>query len=137
MPRSPRWLAALLLVLAACATPVGSGEISGNSWLAHDVYFELKDDSVESCQALVDACWRELAEIDGIRFFATGTRAPGLEREVNDLGFDVSLHIVFENRAAHDAYQTDPRHEALVDAFAQSWASVRVFDSIVDARVDP
>jgi len=133
-PRSiPLLLAALLTLCTSCASTWGT-EGEGNTWLAHDVYFDLKDDSAESCDAFVEACWQELSDLDGIRFFASGTRVESLDGGVNDLGYDVSLHIFFVDKAAHDAYQTHPKHIGLIERFAGSWESVRVFDSFVQAQ---
>jgi quinol monooxygenase YgiN len=48
---------------------------------------------------------------------------------VNDLDYDVALHIVFKNKAAHDKYQDAPRHQKFIDENKALWAKVRVFDS--------
>ena len=40
-----------------------------------------------------------------------GVLCAELRRDVNDLDFDVALHIVFDTKAAQDAYQEAPRHE--------------------------
>jgi hypothetical protein len=42
------------------------------------------------------------------------------------------LHVVFENRAAHDAYQTAPRHLKFIEENKATWKKVRVFDSDVE-----
>ena len=121
------------LLFASCSSSHCS-RADGTDWLAHDVYFELNDSSPEACEEFVEACWSYLSEIDGIRFFASGTRVKELDREVNDQGYDVSLHVFFESKAAHDAYQEDPDHLKLIEDFAGSWRSVRVFDSMVETR---
>src|SRR4051794_9417369 len=100
--------------------------------LAHNVYFALTDRSEAAVAALVAACKKHLTAHPGIVFFACGTREPALSRPVNDLDFDVSLHIVFETRAAHDVYQDAPRHHTFVDENKDNWAKVRVFDSEVE-----
>jgi hypothetical protein len=99
--------------------------------LAHNVYFTLKERSETSVQHLLAACKKYLPAHDGILFFACGTREPELTRAVNDLEFDVSLHIVFETKAAHDAYQLAPLHDNFVSECRDNWAKVRVFDSAV------
>jgi hypothetical protein len=48
---------------------------------------------------------------------------------VNDRDHDVALTIVFESRAAHDAYQVADRHEQFIAEAAPTWAKVRVFDA--------
>ena len=78
--------------------------------LAHNVFFTLIDNSPAAVQALVTACKKDLTIQPGIVYFACGPRDPGLDRDVNDVGFDVGLHIVFATRAAHDAYQDDATH---------------------------
>jgi hypothetical protein len=67
----------------------------------------------------------------GIVFFACGVLDTELRREVNDLDWDVGLHIVFENRLAHDAYQEDAAHKMFIEQNKPTWAKVRVFDSLV------
>lgn len=100
--------------------------------LAHNVYFALKDNSAESKKKLVDACKKHLTEHPGEVFFAAGTRAEALNREVNDRDFDVALHIVFKDQAAHDKYQDHARHKQFIDENKDNWKKVRVFDSVVE-----
>lgn len=100
--------------------------------LCHDVYFSLKDRSPAQVDALVAACKKYLTVQPGIVFFCCGKLDPDLTREVNDLAFDVALHIVFENRAAHDAYQDDATHNVFIDENKHNWSNVRVFDSLVE-----
>lgn len=102
--------------------------------LVHDVYFTLRDRSPVACQALVDLCHEHLAGHEGIVFFAAGLRQEEHRREVNDQGYDVSLHICFEDRAAHDVYQGTEAHARFIAAGKGNWASVRVFDSMVSTR---
>ncbi len=96
---------------------------------AHNVFFALNDRSPSQCERLVRDCYEYLKGHDGVVAFQSGTRAAGCERDVNDLQFDVSLHMVFATRAAHDAYQTAPRHATFIERNKPTWKSVRVFDS--------
>ena len=100
--------------------------------LAHNVFFALKDKSATARAALVADCKKYLTDHPGIVFFACGTIAEALQRPVNDREFDVSLHIVFQDQAAHDRYQDAPLHNQFVAENREGWAKVRVFDSIVD-----
>ena len=43
----------------------------------------------------------------------------------------MGLHLVFADKAAHDAYQDDPTHNRFIDEIKANWAKVRVFDSFV------
>lgn len=100
--------------------------------LAHDVYFTLNDASPEAQKKLVDACRKYLTGHAGTVFFAAGTRATELSREVNDQGYHVSLHVYFKDMASHDAYQEDPRHKQFIEEMKANWKAVRVFDSWVE-----
>jgi len=100
-----------------------------DSKFAHNVFFKLKDDSAEACKALVSGCHEFLTEHDGADFFAAGVVAD-TKRDVNDQDFSVSLHMVFEDRASHDAYQVAPRHDEFIAKFKDNWEKVRVFDSV-------
>ena len=99
--------------------------------LAHMVYFTLKDRSAESKTKLIEACKLHLSGHPGMVFFACGTLCEELNREVNDMDFDVALHLVFQTQADHDVYQVAPRHNTFVAENKEGWATVRVFDSVV------
>jgi hypothetical protein len=100
--------------------------------LAHNVYFTLKDRSSAAKQSLVAACKKYLAKEPGTVFFAVGTLEEGLDRPVNDVAFDVALHVVFDSRASHDAYQTAALHLKFIEENRPNWEKVRVFDSSVE-----
>ncbi len=100
--------------------------------LCHDVFFSLKDRSPEAVDAMVAACKKYLTVQAGIVFFCCGKLEPELNRPVNDLDFDVALHVVFQDRAAHDAYQTDETHNQFIAEMKPNWSKVRVFDSLVE-----
>jgi hypothetical protein len=99
--------------------------------LGHMVYFTLKDRSPAAVQKLVADCRKYLTDHQGTVFFAAGTLVPDLTRPVNQTDFDVALQIVFESRAAHDAYQAAPRHLQFIEENKPNWAKVRVFDADV------
>ena len=101
--------------------------------LAHNVFFSLTDQSEAARSSLLAACKTYLTGHPGIVFFAAGTPEEGLERPVNDRGFDVALHIVFDSRSSHDNYQDAPRHHQFVAENKANWKQVRVFDSNVSS----
>ena len=113
------------------ATSQQASEAGGKEgpMLAHMVYFSLKDNSQSAKDKLVAACKKHLTKHPGEVYFAAGTLAQDLKREVNDLDFDVALHIVFKDKAAHDQYQDADRHEAFIKENKDNWKKVRVFDS--------
>jgi hypothetical protein len=99
--------------------------------LGHMVYFTLKDRSPAAVQKLLADCHKYLTDHPGTVFFAAGTLVPDLTRPVNQTDFDVALQVVFESRAAHDAYQAAPRHLQFIEENKPNWAQVRVFDADV------
>ena len=102
--------------------------------LAHNVFFSLKDNSEAARQRLVAACRKYLSGHPGTVFFACGLRAESLDRPVNDRDFDVGLHLVFTDQAAHDRYQDAPLHQQFIEENRDNWKAVRVFDSVVEGR---
>jgi len=127
------YLKAIALIAFACITALAfpGARKEREEQVMHDVYFSLKDSSAAARVTLVAACYKYLKDHPGVIFFAAGTRAEELKREVNDLAFDVSLHILFQSKAAHDRYQTNVRHQQFIRENQGNWARVRVFDSYV------
>ena len=99
---------------------------------AHNVYFTLNDASQEQTDTLVAECHRYLKDHPGVVFFAAGTVSQAHDREVNVRDFDVSLHVIFDNVVAQDAYQTAEDHLTFIERNKANWKQVRVFDSLVD-----
>lgn len=118
----------LLLGLALMLT-VSSSRTAFAAPQAHMVFFTLAESSDANRDTLVAACHKHLADHAGVTHFSVGVIAEGLDRDVNDKSFDVALHVIFENRAAHDTYQTHPRHLAFIKEAKALWSKVKVFDS--------
>ncbi len=97
--------------------------------LAHNVYFTLKDSTDTAIERLVQACHQYLKDHPGVVFYAAGTLVPDLARPVNDRSFHVALHVVFDSKASHDAYQTAADHLKFIEENRDNWQQVRVFDS--------
>jgi Stress responsive A/B Barrel Domain len=126
-----------LAALIAMTVPLvaGTTNTAADPQLAHMVYFKLNDSSGANRAKLVAACKAFLAGHAGTVSFAVGTLAGDLNREVNDREFDVSLHLVFVNKEAHDKYQQHPRHLKFIEENKENWAKVRVFDSYLSPAV--
>ncbi len=126
-------LAALFAALAvglALALPARAADAAaGGPRLSHDVYFTLKDNSAEAKKKLVEACKKYLTGHEGALSFSAGARAEELNGPVNDKDFDVALHIVFKDKAAHDKYLKSERHQKFLAENRESWKQVRVFDA--------
>ena len=124
-------------VVLAASLSVGSTKADQGPQLAHMVYFKLKDSSGANRAKLSAACKLFLSGHEGTVSFATGTLAGDFNRDVNDRDFDVSLHLVFINKEAHDKYQEHPRHLKFIDENKENWEKVRVFDSYLSPALPP
>ncbi len=96
---------------------------------AHNVYFSLNDTSSEKIGLMIADAHKYLAPINGIVSFACGVVEDSLDRPISDRDWDVGLHVLFTDLAAHDAYQIDPLHDQFVARNKENWARVRVFDT--------
>lgn len=96
--------------------------------LGHMVYFTLLDRQPQNVAALIASVNKYLTGHPGVVYFGVGTLVPDLTRPVNDREFDVALQMIFDSRAAHDAYQVHPRHVQFIEENKPTWAKVRVFD---------
>ena len=105
-----------------------SASAKSDSQMAHMVYFTMKDRSPAAISKLLAAGHRHLTDHPGVLYFSVGTLAD-VDRPVCDRQFDVALHLVFQNRQAHDAYQISPRHEQFLAEEKPNFSQVRVFDS--------
>jgi type II secretion system protein G len=127
--------AGLLAALLAGLNPSSQAANPSDRMLAHDVYFSLKDNSPQAKERLIAACKKCLSGSPGIVWLAVGPLAEDLKREVNDQDFDVALHIVFKDKAAHDQYQKSEQHLKLIAENKESLKKIRVFDSYVEVFV--
>lgn len=123
-----------LILFAALALFSGAVQLAAaEPQLAHMVFFTLAEDNQANRDELVAACQKYLSDHDGTVYFSAGAIADDLAREVNDREFDVALHLVFANKAAHDTYQTHPQHLEFIEKNKHLWSGVRVFDSYIAA----
>ena len=64
-----------------------------------------------------------LALVEGERVLGEILRPGGRD-------FDVGLHVIFKDRAAHDHYQETEAHLKFIEENKAGWAKVRVFDTV-------
>jgi type II secretion system protein G len=121
------------LTLSLIVTMADAAAQAQERMLAHDVYFSLKDNSLQAKQKLIAGCKKYLTDHPGAVRFAVGPRADEIKRGVNDQDFDVALHLVFKSKAAHDQYAKAARHLKFIEENHDNWKKVRVFDSYVEA----
>jgi hypothetical protein len=122
-------LMAVAAVALSASVGVGAPKAATGPKLAHMVYFKLKDSSGANRAKLVASCKLLLTGHEGTEYFSTGTLAGDLNKEFNDLNFDVSLNLVFVDKDAHDKYQASERHLKFIEENLASLEKVRVFDS--------
>jgi hypothetical protein len=125
----PLVAAALVAVVVACAGAQDQPAKAKGPLIGHMVYFKLKDGSAAGRQKMVDACDKYLSKHDGVVFYSAGPIAADFKRDVNVTDWDVALHLVFADKAAHDRYQDHPDHVKFIAENKDGWAAVRVFDS--------
>jgi len=123
----------LLTAMTLTAAPSSAESAARPQAVFHSVFFKLKDDSDQAKRNLVALCEKYLTGHEGTVFFSAGVLAEDLDREVNVRDFDVALHVVFKDKAAHDRYQTAERHLEFIKQGKGNWANVRVFDAYVAA----
>ena len=111
--------------------------MASSDLLIHNVYFLLLDRSAQARQRLLDACRHYLPGHEGIVFFGCGVLAESLARDVNDRDWDVGLHIIFRDLAAHDVYQESGPHQQFIAENRATWKQVRVFDSLATQSQTP
>ena len=126
-----KYLVFMLAVVALVAI-FGSVRAEAQPMLSHDVYFSLKDNSPQTKQKLIAACKKYLTDHPGTVRFAVGPLAEEMKRDVNDRDFDVALHVLFKNKAAHDQYAKAERHLKFIEENKDNWKKVRVFDSYLE-----
>ncbi|WP_183579306.1 Dabb family protein [Mucilaginibacter sp. X5P1] len=101
--------------------------MSLNNTFVHHVHFWLKDKA--DLQKFIEGL-NLLRPITYIRDIHIGVPAD-THRDVVDRSYDVSLLILFDDKAAQDAYQDDPIHLIFVDGYAKPLcARVVVQDSV-------
>lgn len=118
------------LLAAVSAVVVLAGPVRAEDpQIGHMVFFQLKDNTPGARQKLVDACKKYLKEHEGVVYFSAGSISDDFKRDVNDRDWDVALHLVFKNKAAHDKYQDAKTHKQFIEENKDGWKKVRVFDS--------
>jgi len=115
--------------LAVTAASADDKKPAAGPFVGHMVYFKLKDGSPAARAKLIEACDKYLGGHAGVVFYSAGPISDEFKRDVNDREWDVALHLVFVNKAAHDVYQDHPDHQKFIAENKETWAKVRVFDS--------
>lgn len=100
--------------------------------LSHNVFFTLNDDSPAAVEKLVKAARHLIKQTPGLVYGSAGARGSEYQRPVNDQSFQVTMNVVFQDKAAHDAYQNFAPHTQFIADNKDNWKQVRVCDSYVN-----
>ncbi len=95
---------------------------------SHVVIFWTKPDVPEAAERLLAGADKYLRPCPGVVHYHCGQMADS-HRDVVDQSYQVALNLVFENRAAQDAYQEHPLHVEFVEKiFKPNCERVVVYD---------
>ena len=123
-------------ILSLTGSPnFGATKAADGPHVAHNVYFKLKDNSGANRAKLAASCKLLLSGHEGSISFAVGTLAGDLNGPFNDHDFDVSLHLVFVDKAALDKYHAHARHDKFLEENKDTWEKVRVFDTYLSPPI--
>ncbi len=95
---------------------------------AHHVFFWLKNDLSSTDVKKFESGVTSLLKITHLITGDIGKPA-STDRPVIDRSYSYSLLLQFKDKAAHDAYQTDPVHVKFVEDCSALWTRVQIYDS--------
>jgi hypothetical protein len=104
---------------------------------AHMFFFQLCNSSTELVDRFVELCVKYLSGHRGQEHFSVGVRALGIHRDVSATNFEVSVHMIFENIAAFQAYSNTQKHEDFITQSAGMSPVRIVYDSYLRFSVPP
>jgi dienelactone hydrolase len=94
----------------------------------HVVLFWLKKDApADTKQKMIADAETQLKQIPGVRHIWAG-RPAMTPRPVVDNSYDVGLCVIYDDKAAHDAYQTHDLHTQFGANYKAHWEKVLVYD---------
>lgn len=102
---------------------------------AHMFFFQLCDTSTALVSRFVELCRKYLGGHPGQRHFSIGIRALEINREVSGKNFEVSVHMIFEDIDAFNAYSASPTHEDFITESAGMSPERIVYDSYLTIEI--
>lgn len=97
--------------------------------ILHSVFFYLKEGSpAETAGLMKEEILQKLSGIASVREILAGP-PQGIDRDVVDNDYAMSLHAKFDDLEGLQAYQTDPVHVAFVDRFKPFFERIKVYDT--------
>jgi|GEM_PF-4465745 len=104
---------------------------------AHMFFFQLCDSSPELVDRFVGLCRKYLGGHHGQRHFSVGVRALEIHRDVSGTNFEVSVHMIFDDIDAFNAYSNSPTHEDFITESAGMSPERIVYDSYLALEITP
>lgn len=99
--------------------------------ILHSVFFYFRDDTPASTQNEMQSyILNQFPDIPGISNLMAG-RPEGIERDVVDNSYNMSLHLVVSDRDTLQNYQNHQIHQEFIQKFKSYWKSIKVFDTAV------
>lgn len=95
--------------------------------LLHSVYFWLSNPESSDDRAALKAGLESLRGISDIQTAYIGSPAE-TRRPVIDHSYDLSLIVIFADKAAHDVYQDHPVHLEFVAECKHLWNQAKIYD---------
>lgn len=94
----------------------------------HHVFFWMKEGLSKEDIQKFETTVSTLLTIEHVKMGDVGKPA-GTDRPVIERSYSYSLLLVFNDLAAHDAYQPHPVHKAFVESCSHLWEKVLIYDS--------
>lgn len=104
---------------------------------AHMFFFQLYDPSPALVKRFISLCERYLGDHPGQQHFSIGVRALEIHRDVSGTNFEVSVHMIFEDIDAFNAYSASRKHEAFITKSAGMSPVRIVYDSYLAVEIPP
>ena len=95
----------------------------------HAVYFWLKDGLADEDKKTFVRGVNSLAAIETVRHGHVGVPAE-TTRPIIERSYSYALVLFFDDKAAHDAYQTHPVHDRFREQCSTFWRKVLIYDSV-------
>ena len=94
----------------------------------HHVFFWMKENITPDGFKTFENGVATLPGIDLVKFGDVGKPA-STDRPIIERSYSYSLLLVFENKTAHDEYQTHPVHLKFIENCSMLWSRVLIYDS--------
>jgi hypothetical protein len=96
------------------------------------VYFKLADRLPGTKARFIEYCRKYLSRFPGQIHFSVGPRDVEMQRDVNARDFDVAMNMIFNSKAAYEAYANADRHKEFIFQTAGMSTTRKVYDSFID-----